>query len=209
MKSIETEASKFNSRQGYELKIFVGYLIMITNRFNSWVEYFDSKDSSSAINKKKLSELFQAFDHSFSSSEMAGKLEKSNQTVFLAKLSINGGLQLFHNFLQAGDPLYSDDSTHSGLIVGMQRATSTGMTPDISILLKDPADDAIPVPKREEIMNCDDLDAIEKFVTKYDAKYSSSKLYPASSFPREPDRKRDINFRWKSTDFFKRSNRKN
>ena len=138
---------------------------MLSQRFASWTEYFDSRESSTTINKKKIGDLFQAFDHSFSASETANKLEKSNQTVFLAKLSLNGGLQLFHHFLQVGDPLYSDDSTHSGFIVGTQKDTASGMTPDVTVLLNDPDLNAVSVPKREEIMNCDNIADIDNLVS--------------------------------------------
>ena len=63
-------------------------------------------------------------------------MDKASQTVFFAKLSLNDGLQLFHNFLQVGDTIYSDDIVHSGIIIGLEKMASTDMTPDEEVLFK-------------------------------------------------------------------------
>ena len=48
--------------------------------------------------------------------------------------------------------------------MGLQRLTATGMTPAISILLKAPPNNAILVPKREDIMKCENIGDINSLL---------------------------------------------
>ena len=88
--------------------------------FNDWLDYFDSSESSTKINQSKLEELFKNFNSLVDDANIRSRLEKCDQTVFLAKLANHNSLAMFHHFSQIGDSLYSDTSD-SGFIIGVER----------------------------------------------------------------------------------------
>ena len=72
----------------------------------SWKEWFDSRISSGLIDKENMDQLFSAFDSSILANDCKASVEKHEETVFIAKLSLNGGLNLFHHFKEVGGTLY-------------------------------------------------------------------------------------------------------
>lgn len=123
-----------------------------------------------------MEELFKAFGASVSNNELKLKLKKSEEMVFLGKLSNGGGLNVFHHFSQIGNTLYSNTNSESGFIIGLYRETATPMMPDIEVLLAKQSATKIAVLKRNEICNCVLIKDIE------DLKDSTTQSYNPRSF---------------------------
>ena len=64
---------------------------------DSWVDWFGAMDSGSTIDKAHLESLFTAFDASHPVIDCKAAVTKHKDNVFLAKLSLNSGLNLFHH----------------------------------------------------------------------------------------------------------------
>lgn len=68
-------------------------------------------------------------------------MEKHTKTVFLARLSLYSGLNLFHHFIQVGGTIYSDNK-EAGFFFGLNKATVAKTTPDMDVLFVSPHSDA-------------------------------------------------------------------
>ena len=116
------------------------------------------------------------------------KLEELSQSVFLAKLSLGDGLQLFHNFTQVGDSIYSDNVIHSRIFIGLGKVPTTLLTPEVSILLKKPGDKEVFVPKREDSMNCGSNEDINTLTVS-----TTQKIKPRTFIPIPPFLVKSVN----------------
>jgi len=85
-------------------------------KYVSWHEWFSSRESSSLIDKENMEPLFSAFDSSLSANECKASVGKHEETVFMAKLSLNKGLNLFHHFKEIGGTLYEKEKD-AGFII--------------------------------------------------------------------------------------------
>ena len=84
-----------------KLLIHIIYNNMTNNvKLTDWAEYFDAVPSSTLVNKGCMENLFKTFNSSISSDEAIAQVEKHTKTVFLARLSLRSGLNVFHHFIQ-------------------------------------------------------------------------------------------------------------
>ena len=115
---------------------------------DSWLSWFQSRESFDVINKGHLEKLFQSFDHSLDKSNCLEALESHVETVFMHKSSFGSGkVVLFHHLVSVSGTFYDSSSTKEyGFIHGTEKLTSFPMIPDIDVLCKKPAGAAIPVP---------------------------------------------------------------
>ena len=120
-------------------------------KYLSWLEWFDTTDSSSAINKAHMDPFFAAFDASHSMDNCKSAVTKHKDTVFLAKLSLNSRLNLFHHFEESGGTVYETDKD-AGFIIGVSQSIAMTMTPDTATLLQQPAFAAQTVPTITNIL---------------------------------------------------------
>ena len=70
--------------------------------FLDWTEYFSALSSSAIIDKSCLKSLFKNFDADISKEDALIQVEKHDKTVFLARLSLRSGINIFHHFIQVG-----------------------------------------------------------------------------------------------------------
>jgi len=82
--------------------------------------------------------LFSAFDSSLSANNCKAAVGKYEETVFMVKLSLNGGLNLFHHFKEVGGTLYEKEKG-AGFIIGISQSIAMTMTPDTEKLFEKPA----------------------------------------------------------------------
>ena len=64
-------------------------------KLTDWAEYFDAVPSSTLVNKGCMKNLFKTFNSSISSDKALSQVEKHTETVFLARLSLRSGLNVF------------------------------------------------------------------------------------------------------------------
>ena len=113
----------------------------MNSKYTDWTDYFNAVPSSTYINKGCMKSLFKTFDATVTENEALNQVEKHSETVFLARLSLRSGLNLFHHFIQVGGTVYSDDK-EAGFFLGLNKSTTAKMTPDIDLLFETPHVDA-------------------------------------------------------------------
>ena len=113
----------------------------MNSKYTDWIDYFNAVPSSTYINKGCMKSLFKTFDATVTENEALNQGEKYSDTVFLARLSLPSGLNLFHHFIQVGGTIYSDDK-EAGFFLGLHKSTSAKMTPYTDVLFKTPRVDA-------------------------------------------------------------------
>ena len=119
----------------------------MNSKYTDWTDYFNAVPSSTYINKGCMKSLFKTFDATVTENEALNQVEKHSETVFLARLSLRSGLNLFHHFIQVGGTVYSDDK-EAGFFLGLNKSTTAKMTPDIDVLFETPHVDAYRVAKK-------------------------------------------------------------
>ena len=119
----------------------------MNSKYTDWTDYFNAVPSSTYINKGCMKSLFKTFDATITENEVLNQGEKYSDTVFLARLSLRSGLNLFHHFIQVGERVYSDDK-EAGFFLGLNKSTTAKMTPDIDVLFETPHVDAYRVAKK-------------------------------------------------------------
>ena len=71
----------------------------MNSKYTDWTEYFDAVPSGTYINKGCTKHLFKTSDLTVTKNESMNQVEKHSETVFLARLSLRSGLNLFHHFV--------------------------------------------------------------------------------------------------------------
>ena len=66
-------------------------------KYATWYEYYDSRDTSSIINKGKIEQMLKNFDSTLSEKEAKDEMSKNKDIVFLAKVGLNKSLGLVHH----------------------------------------------------------------------------------------------------------------
>ena len=110
-----------------------------------------------------LDPFFTAFDASHSVDDCKAAVTKHDETVFLAKLSLNSRLNVFHHFREAGGTIYDAD-TDARFIIGVSQSIAMTMTPDTATLFEHPAYVTQPVPTITNILKAttsDEVDALQ------------------------------------------------
>jgi hypothetical protein len=146
---------------------------------DSWVDWFGAMDSGSAIDKAHLESLFTAFDASHPVIDCKAAVTKHKETVFLAKLSLNSGLNLFHHFEETGGTVY-DTEKDAGFIIGVSKSLAMTMTPDTASLFEQPTFASQVVPTVTNILKATTSEEVDVLVD------SASKYKPRNFIPVPP-----------------------
>ena len=149
------------------------------NIIHSWLDWFDGMDSGTAIDKAHLETLFTAFDASHPVDDCKAAVTKHKETVFLAKLSLNSGLNLFHHFEETGGTVY-DTEKDAGFIIGVSQSLAMTMTPDTATLFEQPAFASQAVPTVTNILKATTSEEVDALVD------SASKYKPRNFIPVPP-----------------------
>jgi len=128
-------------------------------KFTSWVDYYDSLPTSSIVNKGKIEQMLDSFDHSLSSIDAKQAMTRNKDLVFLAKTGLDNTLGLFHRFDTSGGTVADPDES-CAFILGLNNNSAILATPDANTLFRDPHTTAHKVAKRGDIMNCTTIDMV-------------------------------------------------
>ena len=109
------------------------------------------------------------------------KVEKHDETVFLARLSLRSGINIFHHFIQVGGTVYSGEKD-AGFFVGLNKSTAAKMTPDIELLFATRSEIAFQMPPKEDILNCITLDDVKALVEREEISYCARNFIPIPLF---------------------------
>ena len=150
-------------------------------KYLSWMEWFDATDSSSTINKAHMDPFFAAFDASHSVDDCKSAVTKHKETVFLAKLSLNSRLNLFHHFEESGGTVYETDKD-AGFIIGVSQSIAMTMTPDTATLLEQPAFAAQTVPTITNILKATTSAEVDGLQDSAAQKYKPRNFIPIPPF---------------------------
>jgi hypothetical protein len=133
-----------------------------TDKHDSWDDWFYARESSSAIDKARQEELFTAFNATLSATECKNQVKEHDTIIFIAKLSLRSGVNIFHHFLETGSQIFNETKAHA-FIEGISQPISSLMTPDIEVLFEKPAGVAVAVPTPTSILaitSVEDLDGL-------------------------------------------------
>jgi len=134
-----------------------------TDKHDSWDDWFYARESSSAIDKaRQQEELFTAFNATLSATECKNQVKEHDTIIFIAKLSLRSGVNIFHHFLETGSQIFNETKAHA-FIEGISQPISSLMTPDIEVLFEKPAGVAVAVPTPTSILaitSVEDIDGL-------------------------------------------------
>ena len=150
---------------------------MIT--INNWIEWFDSRDSSTFVNKQAQEELFQAFNFSSEPNDCKKKLIDHQEVLFLFKESFEEKLSVFHHLVEIGGTVY-DTEIEIGFIQGTEDERAIPMTPNTVTLLEKPDTAAVAVPTITNLLAVTSITDIENLTV------SSSTYKPRNFIPITP-----------------------
>ena len=159
-------------------------LTMITppTSFESWREWFDSKESADTINKTHQAELFTAFGPEDDNEKCIEEIIQHEETTFLFKVNFGStNVNIFHHLKKIGGTLYHP-TTLFGFIQGVGQGTTWVMTPDTEILGKKPEGDAIPTPTPTTLNNVTSLANIEALELSATISYLPRNFIPIPPF---------------------------
>ena len=130
--------------------------------FDNWVDFFEG--GAAALLSEEIN-----FNHTLDQDQCRSALSRNQETVFIARLQLNGRLALFHHFNETGDTsTVMDPVATAGFIMGLGDSSSTTnvVTPDLEILLKKPdARDLRSVPTSTNLLNPENLDNLATLQT--------------------------------------------
>jgi len=128
-----------------------------------------------------MEQLFSAFDSSLSANDCKAAVGKHEETVFMAKLSLNGGLNLIHDFKEVGGTLYKKEK-EAGFIIGISQSIATTMTPDTEKLLEKPSFAVQVVPTVTIILKVTTVEEIDDLQVSTTQKFKPRNLVPVTPF---------------------------
>ena len=151
-------------------------------RFTSWKDWFDSRNSSTIINKSNQEKLFEIFNSATSTDQCRKELEDHPETVFLFRHNFGPNrVDLFHNMSTSGGNLYTATKT-CAFIQGVSQDSSNFMTPDYDTLTQTPHDYADPIPTTSHLLNVTSVDEIDALVVGQTTTYRPRNFVPVPPF---------------------------
>ena len=152
-----------------------------TDKYASWADWFCARESSSVIDNSKQESLFNTFGAALSAEECKSAVKKHNDTVFIAKLSLRSGVNMFHHFMETGGTLY-DQNKDPGFIQGVSQWISTPTTPDIEVLFEKPTGAAVTVPTPTSILGITSVADIDGLQDGQTTTYKPRNFIPVPPF---------------------------
>jgi hypothetical protein len=131
---------------------------------DNWLDWFNTRDSSSLIDRQCQNQLFSTFGAAKSKEECKHLLVTHDESTFLfvEQFGTTKKINIFHHVSEVGGTVY-DQSTGVGFIQGVDTDLATTLTPDLDILCKKPhqAADRVPtVTSLCAVSSIEDIDAL-------------------------------------------------
>ena len=150
--------------------------------YESWQEWFDSRDSAETINKTHQAELFAAFDVNDNPEKSLNEIIQHEETTFLFKVNYGkSNVGIFHHLKKFGGTIYQPTTSY-GFIQGVGKGTSWTMTPDIDILSKAQEGDAIATPTPTNLHALTNADSVSTMAISATIKYKARNFIPIPPF---------------------------
>ena len=154
------------------------------DKINSWMEWFQSKDSGKEIDKANQETLFETFNSSVSKSNCIDAVVNHDETAFLHVASFGrGNVAVFHHLTVVGRNIYNQNSiTEYGFIQGLGNESSVSMTPDIDTLFSIPEGAAVSVPSPTTVLNVSSVEEVDNLTDSATITYKPRNLIPIPQF---------------------------
>ena len=150
-------------------------------KYATWYEYYDSRPTSSIINKGRMEQMLKNFDSNLSAKEAKAEMSKNKDIVFLAKIGLNKSLGLVHHVDVEGGTI-GDPVEECAFIVGLDRDVAMIASPDEEALFRQPHPNAYQVAKREDIMNCISIEDVNNLVPSQSQTIRARNFIPVPPF---------------------------
>ena len=151
------------------------------NPIDTWTKWFNSRESSTFVNKQAQEELFQAFNASVDSVECKKKLINHQEVLFLFKETFGQRMNIFHHVIELGGTVY-DNKAETGFIQGVDMDSSTSMTPDTDVLFETPDGVAIPVPTTTNLLAAKTIEDLDSLTDGTTTTYKPRNFIPITPF---------------------------
>ena len=154
------------------------------DKINSWMEWFQSKDSGKEIDKANQETLFETFNSSVSKLNCIDAVVNHDETAFLHVASFGrGNVAVFHHLTVVGRNIYNQNSiTEYGFIQGLGNESSVSMTPDIDTLFSIPEGAAVSVPSPTTVLNVSSVEEVDNLTDSATVTYKPRNLIPIPQF---------------------------
>ena len=116
----------------------------VANKPNSWLEWFQSRESAPKIDDSMKKVLFETFDASKSEENIKTSLLNHKETVYMLKQNFGKNkLNIFHHLEAVGGNIYQTDE-HFGAIQGVEKDVTCVVTIDMPQLLDKSNETGVP-----------------------------------------------------------------
>ena len=150
--------------------------------YGSWLEWFDSRDSATTINKTHQAELIEAFDADDDANTSLKEIIQHEETTFLFKVNFGTtNVNIFHHLKKFGGTIYQPTTSY-GFIQGVGKSTSWTMTPDTDTLSKKPTGEAIAIPTATSLNAITSDENVEALTISATIKYKARNFIPIPPF---------------------------
>jgi hypothetical protein len=152
-----------------------------TDKHDTWDDWFHARESNSAINKARQEELFTVFNATLSATECKNQVKEHDTIIFIAKLSLRSGVNIFHHLLETGSLIFNEPKAHA-FIEGISQPISSLMTPDTEVLFEKPAGVAVPVPTPTSILAITSVEDVDGLADGATTTYKPRNFIPIPPF---------------------------
>ncbi len=152
-----------------------------TEKHDTWDDWFHARESNSAINKARQEELFTVFNATLSAEECKNQMKDNDSIIFIAKLSLRSGVNIFHHLLETGSLIFNEPKAHA-FIEGISQPISSLMTPDTEVLFEKPAGVAVPVPTPTSILAITSVEDVDGLADGATTTYKPRNFIPIPPF---------------------------
>lgn len=150
---------------------------------NTWLAWFQSRESASLIDKSNQEKLFSTFQSTVSESECIDAILKHEETAYLQKVSFGEGrVNLFHHLIAVGGTIYDASTKEYGFIQGLGRSTAVAMTPDITVLCKSPTGAATATPSATQLLGVSTRGQVDALAVSATVTYKPRNFIPVPPF---------------------------
>jgi hypothetical protein len=150
--------------------------------FNSWLEWFDSRESAAHINKSHQAELFAAFNADETNEKILNEIIQHEETAFLFKTNFgNKNVNIFHHLKKIGGTIYQQN-TAFGLLQGVGKSTTWIMTPDTETLCRTPTGDAVGTPTTTNLNGITTVETVNNLQLSATITYKPRNFIPIPPF---------------------------
>ena len=148
----------------------------------AWVNWFNSRESGTSINKKHQEKLFSTFNFEVSDSKCLDLILEHQETAFLYKANFGTStVGILHHLVAAGGTIYDSVEKQFGFIQGVGKSTASKMTPEIDVLCKVKSENEVSIPTNSQLFGLSSVDQVDGLSTS-----SRNKFLPRNFIPIPP-----------------------